>query len=306
MSMNHDKYSDVPPVTPGVTSYFSAPSSELDPKLFQGTEMQPWVREGILSMLFDYLGKNFSNPQSWTHAWIAGSGVSYQWEAARSPGDLDCLVGIDYVKFRQSNPEFAGYSDLEISKTLNEGFNEELMPNTRNWEGYELTYYVNPQSDIRDINPYAAYDLTTDSWTVTPEANPQAPYSRTWEQNARRDEETAAELVRRYSNALNELRNTTNPAYRLNAERKLKLAAEQAIAFFDDIHVGRKAAFSKVGAGYSDYNNYRWQAGKRSGAIQALRAIKDQFKNIEQSETLNTYGVELPDASTLIRRSLRG
>ena len=306
MSMDYGKYSDVPPVTPGATSYFSAPSSELDPKLFQGTELQPWVREGILSMLFDYLVKNFSNPQSWTHAWLAGSGVSYQWEAARSPGDLDCLVGIDYVKFRQSNPEFGGYSDLEISKTLNEGFNEELMPNTRNWEGYELTYYVNPQSDIRDINPYAAYDLTTDSWTVKPETNPQPPYSRSWEQNAKRDEETAAELVRRYSNALNELRNTTNPAYRLNAERKLKLAAEQAIAFFDDIHVGRKAAFSKVGAGYSDYNNYRWQAGKRSGAIQALRAIKDQFKSIEDSETISTYGVELPDASTLIRRSLRG
>lgn len=302
----NSQYMDVPPVSPSATSYFSAPSSELDPKLFQGSELEPWVREGILSMLFEYLGKNFSNPHQWTHAWLAGSGVSYQWAAARQPGDLDCLVGIDYVKFRQNNPEFGGYSDVEISKTFNEGFNEEIMPNTRNWNGYELTYYVNPQSDIRDINPYAAYDLTLDSWTVKPDMNPQPPYSRMWEQSAKRDEDTAAELVRRYSDALNELRNTTNPAYRLNAERKLKLAASQAIAFFDDIHVGRKAAFSKIGAGYSDYNNYRWQAGKRSGAIQSLRAIKDQFNEIEKSQSLNTYGVELPDTSTLIRRSLRG
>ena len=296
----------VPQITPGSTSYFSAPSSELDPKLFEGTHLKSWVRSGVLSLLFEYMGPRYTNPHSWTKAWIAGSGVSYQWEASRQPGDLDCLVGINYVAFRKDNPEFSGYSDVEISAMFNEDFNTYLMPNTRNWEGYELTFYVNPQSDIRDINPYAAYDLTGDVWTVTPEHNPQPPYSKAWEQRAQRDHDMAVEMVNRYSSALSEIQSATNPAHRVNAERKLNLAVDQAVGFYDDIHSGRKVAFSRVGSGYSDYNNYRWQAGKRSGAIQALRTLKDYKSASDKEEQVKTYGVELPDANTIIRRSTRG
>jgi len=299
-------YRDARRIAPSPTSYFSAPSSELDQNLFQDTILKPWVRSEILSILFDYLRTQFSSANLWTHVWLAGSGVSYQWESSRAPADLDCLIGIDYVKFRQTNTEFAGYSDHEIAQTLNEGFSEDLMPKTSNWEGYELTYYVNPQSDIRDINPYAAYDLITDSWTVAPDSNPQPPYVRSWEQKAQRDQDMATEITNRYSNALHEFNNSTNPAYRINAERKLTLATDQAIAVYDDIHSGRKAAFSKVGSGYADYNNYRWQAGKRSGAIQALRTIKDKRKSDTAATQLSTYGVELPTAATLIRRTLRG
>ena len=304
--MDFNKYGDAPSITPGSTSYFSAPSSELDPKLFQGDQLNAWARSGILNMLFEYLVTQFNSPHTWTRAWLAGSGVSFQWEASREPGDLDCLVGIDYVKFRQSNPEFTGYSDIEIAKTMNEDFSSDLMPNTRNWEGYELTYYVNPQSDIRDINPYAAYDLTADEWTVYPEHNPQPPYSRAWEQKTMRDEDMADEMIRKYSDALQELRNTSNPAYRVNAERKLQHAMDQATAFYDDIHENRHIAFSKVGSGYADFNNYRWQAGKRSGVVQALRTIKEHKRSLETEAQKQTYGIELPDASTLIRRTLRG
>ena len=296
----------VPQITPGSTSYFSAPSSELDPKLFEGNHLKAWVRSGVLSLLFDELAPRYSSPHSWTRAWLAGSGVSYQWEAARQPGDLDCLVGINYVAFRQANTEFSGYSDTEIAAMFNEEFNTSLMPKTRNWEGYELTYYVNPQSDIRDINPYAAYDLTADAWTVEPERNPQPPYSRAWEQRAQRDHDTAVELINRYTTALREVQSAGNPAHKINAERKLNLAIDQATAFYDDIHHGRKVAFSRVGAGYSDYNNYRWQAGKQSGAIQALRDLKDYKTTIDKRSQVETYGIDLPDTSTLLRRSLRG
>jgi hypothetical protein len=268
-------------------------------------EMQSWARTGVLSLLFDYLARYFSNPHQWTKVWLAGSGVSYQWEASREPGDLDCLVGINYVTFRSTNTDYAGYSDLEIASMFNEGFNSELMPNTRNWEGYELTFYVNPQSDIRDINPYAAYDLIGNVWTVSPERNPQPPYSRAWEQRSNRDEATAKETISRYSSALEEVQGATNPAHRINAERRLKMATEQATTLYDDIHAGRKIAFSKIGSGYSDFNNYRWQAGKRSGVVQALRSIKDLNDTAEKQNQVQTYGVELPTADTLIRRSLR-
>ena len=298
-------YRQAPGITPGTTSYFSAPSTELDPDLFQGTQLRITKRDGILEILFGYLGRNYKDPYVWTKAWLAGSGVSYQWEAARQPGDLDCLVGIEYVRFRKSNPEYSGMSNTEIASMMNEDFNSEIMPNTRNWEGYELTYYVNPATDIRDINPYAAYDLISDTWTVKPDQTPVPPYSRDWEQKAQRDHDMAVEILGRYNGAINDLRGAANDAYRVNAERKIKLAQEQAIAFYDDIHVGRKIAFSTVGSGYNDYNNYRWQAGKKSGAIQALRTIKDQRDNQDKMTQKELYGIELPSASTLIRRTLR-
>jgi hypothetical protein len=74
---------------------------------------------------------------------------------------------------------------------------------------------------------------------------------------------------------------------------------------YDDLHSGRKVAFSQIGSGYADYNNYRWQAGKRSGVVQALRTIKDERTEAEKIQQLHTYGIELPDVSALIRRTLR-
>jgi hypothetical protein len=38
--------------------------------------------------------------------WLAGSAVSYQWSAAREPGDLDVLIGVDYIQFRKAHPEY--------------------------------------------------------------------------------------------------------------------------------------------------------------------------------------------------------
>ena len=305
MRMGIYEYKAAPGITPGATSYFSAPSSELDPNLFQGQDLKISVGEGVLGILFDYLGRNFTNPHAWTKAWLAGSGVSYQWEASRQPGDLDCLVGIEYTKFRMNNREFIGFSDSEIAGMLNDGFNLEIMPNTSNWRGYELTFYVNIKTNIRDIHPYAAYNLLTDSWDVEPQMSQVAPYSKDWEQKAKRDLDMASEILDRYNNAINELRSAKNDAYRINAERKVKLAEEQAVAVYDDIHIGRKAAFSSAGSGYNDFNNYRWQAGKRSGAIQALRTIKDSRDLQHKKSQYELYGVELPSTNTLILRSLR-
>jgi hypothetical protein len=201
--------------------------------------------------------------------------------------------------------EYMGLSDAEIASMFNEDFNADLLPKTKNWHGYELTYYVNPQSDIKDINPYAAYDLTEDNWTVEPDPNIHAPYSRAWEQQSKRDYDVAMELVSRYQLALSDIRSAPNDAYRLNAERRLNLAVEQAVAFYELIHSGRKEAFSRAGGGYSDFHNYRWQAGKKSGVVQALKAIKEYKDESEKETQLDLYGVELPTARTLIRRTAK-
>jgi hypothetical protein len=286
------------------TSYFSRPETELDPRIFIGNSLRPWVKNSIKRILFEHLGVRYTSPDRWVKAWLAGSGVSYQWSASRDPGDLDCLVGINYPVFRQYNQEYVGLSDDEIAQMFNEDFYNSLMPKTKNWEGYELTYYVNPQTDIQDIHPYAAYDLINDSWTVAPDKTPSIPYSKAWEQRTKKDYETAVELITRYTQALSDVRaSASNPAYRINAEKKLQIVVDQAVAFYDEIHSGRKVAFSKIGQGYSDFNNYRWQAGKRSGAVHALKAIKEYKDLTEEEKQLDTYGIELPDTETLIRRA---
>jgi len=286
------------------TSYFSAPSDSLDPHLFDGRNIKSWVRQGILTLLYDFLEKYYRHPELWTHAWLAGSGVSYQWSAARQPGDLDCLVGVNYVQFRKANPEFAGLSDTEISMDINEYFRAALQPQTADWNGYELTFYVNPgATDIRSIKPYAAYDLKYNEWTVAPDPTAHAPYHPDWEATVSSDSRTAHQAYIRYTQAANDLQLSNNAASRRNAETRLYGALQQGSALFDEIHENRSHAFSPSGEGYADFHNYRWQAGKREGTIQLLRSMREYASSIENDRASATYGVELPTADTLVRRA---
>ena len=100
------------------TSYFSRPETELDPRIFIGNSLRPWVKNSIKRILFEHLGVRYTSPDRWVKAWLAGSGVSYQWSASRDPGDLDCLVGINYPVFRQYNQEYVGLSDDEIKALI--------------------------------------------------------------------------------------------------------------------------------------------------------------------------------------------
>lgn len=288
------------PVNP--TSYFSKPEQTLDPTLFMGKNLQSWVRTGITSLLQDFLNTNYRHAELWSHPWLAGSGVSYQWSANREPGDLDCLVGINFTQFRQANPEYRGLSDVEISQQINEQFRDKLQPETSDWHGYELTFYVNPTgTDIKNIHPYAAYDLKYDEWTVTPDPNAQAPHNPTWEQAAVRDRSMAAQITTRFTAALNDIKASPNDALRRNAELRMLTAGQQGLALYDEIHSNRGQAFSATGQGYSDFHNYRWQAGKREGTIQMLRNIRNNIR--QQSSPAELYGVDLPDTATLIRRA---
>ena len=285
------------------TSYFSDPSAVLDPRLFRDNKLQPSVRSAVLQLLFNHLNVNYTGGESWSHVWLAGSGVSYQWAAHRDPGDLDCLVGIDYRRFRESNNKFAGLSDKEIAQTLNEGFREQLHPITNEFLGsFELTFYVNVRSNIVDIKPYAAYSLTDDSWTVFPEAKP-TPVNAAWQGATDSDRMQAIDILTKYQNAKDKYEQASNEAIKANARSEMRIAMSQGISLYTSVHTGRSEAFSPSGEGYLDFANYRWQAGKQSGVIQALRALKEDMD--AQDEALNkiTYGVELPDSNTLIRRA---
>lgn len=277
------------------TSYFSEPSSTLDPKLFEGRRLKGWVRQGILHILDQFFSQEFRHHELWAHPWLAGSAVSYQWQAHRAPGDLDCLIGVNYVQFRKANPEYAGLNDVQISTFINDKFKEELQPKTEDWHGFELTFYVNPGSeDIRNINPYAAYSLKYDEWTVPPDPSQSAPeFHQDWEVAVDQDYSMAKSIHTRFTAAINEVKQAHHDALRRNAEVRMDAARKQAESLFDEIHSNRREAFSMTGAGYYDFNNYRWQAAKRTGTLPMLKEIR-------------SYGqpeVELPSAATLLVRA---
>ena len=291
-------------VEPSETSYFAAPSAGLDPRLFRNGKIIPSIRASILRILLTHLKLNYNSPESYIQVWLAGSAVSYQWSAARTPADLDCLIGVNYLLFRQANPNLRGLSDKEIAKTLNEGFGQELNSSNTNFMGFfELTFYVNVASDIRTIKPYAAYSLTNDDWTVKPEVR-GVPANKMFERKVAQDTSMATEILSRYAEALSNIGSATTDVARRNAEAALKLAVEQGSALFEDIHQGRKYAFSQSGQGYADVHNYRWQAGKAAGTVQALKALKEIQKQSKKVFESATYGQELPTTDTLIRRAI--
>ena len=291
-------------ISGSATSYFSAPEDHLDPNLFDGDHLRGSVRNSLLEILFSFLNERFMHAELWCTVWIAGSGVSYQWSAARSPGDLDVLIGVDYVQFRRTHPNYVGLTNYEISQLLNEDLRTGLQPETENWDNlWEVTFYVNSDAtDIRSINPYAAYNLTQDDWTVFPSAH-VAPENKEWTHRAAVDTRMTLNIINRYSQALTNLQGATNDPARRSAENALQQAMAQGSALFEDIHHGRKYAFSPSGAGYDDFNNYRWQAGKASGAVGALKKLHDYLHSAKESQEKETYGIELPDSRTLIRRA---
>jgi hypothetical protein len=291
---------------PSETSYFSNPLAGLDPRLFINGKIIPSVRASILRILFDYLKSIFQSPENYIYVWLAGSGVSYQWSASRTPGDLDCLIGVNYLLFRQANQQYKSLSDQQIADMFNEYMRTDLYPKTENFlNAFELTFYVNVKSDIRSIKPYAAYSLTNDDWTVQPDIK-KPPVNKMWDQKIAKDISLTKDILIRYMKALTEVTGSPTDTARRNAEAALKLAVEQGAALFEDIHSGRRSAFSPSGQGYSDIANYRWQAGKQSGTVQALRKLKDIQDKGRKSFEESTYGMELPDARTLIRRALTG
>ena len=285
------------------TSYFSKPADTLDPKLFQGRVLKASIRNGIMSLIKDFLNESYRHSEMWAHPWLAGSGVSYQWQAAREPADLDCLIGIDFIRFKKANPEFSGLTNKEISSQLNEEFHDSLQKKTENWNGFELTFYALATDDIKSIKPYAAYDLMYDEWSVVPDPNAAPPTVPEWDEVVGIDETKTNNINTRFETALQDLRWATAMPARRNAEVRLDSAAAQGGALFDEIHNNRSQAFSDVGEGYSDFHNYRWQAGKRTGTVQKLKSMKKYLIDNSRTGARASYGVELPDADTLIRRA---
>ncbi len=285
------------------TSYFSEPSSTLDPRLFRNGKLDSSIRSAILQLLLNHLNANYTGADGWMTAWLTGSGVSYQWAANREPGDLDCQVAIDFTRFRASNNKFRGFSDKEIADEINEGFRQDLHPISELFlDTFELTFFAILNANIIESKPYAAYALLDDEWVVAPSLQGQQAIPE-FDAFSNKDREAAINIMTKFIAARNKYDQATNDAVKANARSEMRIASSQAITLYEDIHGNRANAFGPNGKGYSDFANYRWQSGKKLGVVNALRAIKKEMEARDAEAQRSTYGVDLPDAATLIRRA---
>lgn len=260
------------------SGYFSRPDPGLDPNLFDGDKMKPDVRESLVEALYDgleYIGLNV--PEYWVHAWLAGSGASYQWSADRGNGDLDVLFGADFPEMLKYNPHLPRLSMREVSKWVDDQLKSQYWPKTSQYRigtgVYEVTFFWNPTTgaSIDNIHPYAAYDLLDDDWAVRPPwlpTDPHSLYPKQWYDFTDADYRQAL--------AIRDMNENGGSLGQLQAHRAAR-------TLWDSIHGGRKAAFSDQGAGYGDFHNFRWQRGKETGTVEILRGFLDSDPEPEES-----------------------
>ena len=303
-------------VSGGASGYFSSPSDTLDPNLFDGDVIKPEVRSRLVGELQDFLKvtMNLMDLDDWLTVWVAGSGISYQWDADRGNGDLDILFGVQWTRFLQRNPNWAGYSESDFAHEVNEKLKADVWPKTANTKfgskSYEVTYFLNPGTGDNintRLHPYAAYNLTTGEWTVRPPKLPSDPvslYPSEWFTAAYGDTRAAQTLSSRYAEHLAALNGSTpgSPSWH-TAGAMLNLVTAQAAALFEDIHGGRREAFSGQGNGYGDYHNFRWQVFKASGGVKAIHAITQVGVEALQDEQRATWGQIIDPAEVVLRRA---
>jgi hypothetical protein len=294
-------------VEPEETSYWSPVESHLDPNLFQPEteQIKADVRRRLLGALYAFWRSRWSNAEGWSTVWVAGSGVSFHWSAARNPGDLDVLVGIDFYKFRQSNPDVWGLSDDEIAQVVNRQLVNELWPVTANFHAgtdtYEATYYVNAHgTDIYDIHPYAAYNLTRDGWDVYP-SKESVPYSLAGEKQIEQDAKRAQKILQRYDTAVTSGQlspSSTN-------DTTIRSSVYDAYQLFNDIHDGRKKAYDG-GVGLNDPAEYRYKGAKRTGVLKALRSLAKVYEDAQNADETQKYGAPILSAHDALIKAAIG
>lgn len=108
----------------------------------------------------------------------------------------------------------------------------------RQRDSFSLTWFVNPAAwDIRNIHPYAAYNVTDDEWAVHPLEVP-----KDW---------SAKSLPESYWSYAESLLNEIKAIGQLPPEERHRMAAN----LFEELHNHRSDAFSDEGKGLFDLSN---------------------------------------------------
>lgn len=218
---------------------FGKTQDELNEELWDGDRLKPKVRSALLERLNRSLKDFDQNWHQWVKAYFAGSMASLWW----GNNDLDILVGVDYDKARHQVGGFADLSNEEIKDILNakfrETFNDPEYDAPWNDETYELTAYNNLNSyDIRDIRPYAAYEMLENMWYVKP---PHLPH---WSPSEFPQGTGLWSYINGMANAIKGVLEMPDPH-----------GPRQAKALWDFLHADRGNAFGDEGYGWYDTSN---------------------------------------------------
>lgn len=248
---NHEQYQHEHDWLP--RDHFFAPGEKgLDPRLFDENErMHPIVRQYLLSLLNAFWVPKYGDSwQSWARVYLAGSEAShFLGPGGIGNGDLDILIGVNYELARHYVDAFTGEPDGALGDRLTEelraGLNDDarMLPGVDGKETgpWENTWFVikdpSGAGDIRNIKPYAAYDMTADDWAVRPvetpdDFGPEKLPESTWD---------IVDAVRALVRAVGEL--PPGPREREGA------------ALYDYLHTDRSAAFGEEGTGLYDTAN---------------------------------------------------
>lgn len=226
--------------------YWGPNSAQNDQRLFNGDHLRPEVRQDILDRVGGVLGK-YGDWQKWTRVYFAGSQAA-QWldQNGQGNGDFDILIGIDFEEFRDHDPQCEEMEDAEIATALT----DELwaMANVKDYfftlaDGrsvgpFDRTFFVNPRAwDIKNLRPYAAYNVTSDDWAVHPLQVP-----KDW---------NATHLPESYWGYAEALLHEIQAIGQLPAEERHRMAAN----LWEELHTHRSDAFGDGGHGLFDLSN---------------------------------------------------
>ena len=294
----------------GTSGFWSQPESGLDPRLIdpKTCDVRDDVRKETLDTLYNFWREIYDDPEQWSTVWIAGSALSHQYTEHEQP-DLDVLIGVDYPKFYADNPGYRGLSKKALSDKFNDEFRSILDMQTLNFMGeFEATFYVNPgATDIRSINPYAAYNLSDDEWTVEPidvpqQWDPRSQFPTEWWQMLDTEVNNASTLVDQYSALADRVKSSKiGSIQQTSSVVQLRKIIDRATGMFTDIHSKRKMAFSPNGKGFLDFYNLRWQVHKKAGTVKALHDIATLSKGAKEHEMSTLYGgpIDSPETALL-------
>ncbi|MEU9405674.1 ParB/Srx family N-terminal domain-containing protein [Streptomyces sp. NPDC048281] len=229
--------------------FFGPGKTGLDPRLFDESDrMHPAVRQELLSLLNAFWAPKYGDSwQSWARVYLTGSEASHWY----GNNDLDVLIGIDHEALNHHVDRFTGEPegavDEHLTNELREGLNDDHRmlpgPDGKETGPWESTFYVNPGSyDIRDLKPYAAYDITRDEWAVEPvqvpdDFGPEKLPESTWDVF-----DALTKLIKAVAELPDEARD------------------REGAALYDYLHADRHSAFGPDGSGLYDPGNAVWKA----------------------------------------------
>ncbi len=230
---------------PAPTSRVFGPTFGLDHRLFEGEHLKPEVRTAVLARLGPViepvLGPDW---QTFTRVYLAGSEAS-EWTSAtlEGNGDFDTLLGVDYYHARKMHQPLVDLNNSDITDLINSALRDSY--NASPWKApfggdWDLTGYTNGNSwDITKIKPYAAYNISDDTWAVRPPHLPNNSIDKLPEGGANLLAEAEG-----YASVIEAIEHMPEP-YR----------TQQGKALWHHLHSDRARAFSDDGEGWYDPGN---------------------------------------------------